>query len=143
MTRSATGAARRTARPASYDVVSLLEQILAGSADLRGAACTSHPRLFDPDISHRTLGYASADERHRQVAATCVGCPVRRECWAWVQRTPRLRVSGPTAATMHVGSVLRSVPSQSEEPPEMSPTVKVRGRRGARDRVRGSRHRQR
>ena len=137
--------ARRRKGEMLPDVVTLLEAILAGSADLRGAACTNSPQLFDPDVPHTDLGYPTPRARARVIEATCVGCPVRRECWAWAHRQPGSRVVGPTAATSSVGMVFGKrhhpdIVGVSHEPP--SPAVWT-VRRGARKRGRGSKHRRR
>lgn len=136
---------RRHQREMLPDVVTLLEKVLAGSADLRGAACTENPRLFDPDVAHTDLGYPTPQARRAAIEATCVGCPVRRECWAWAHRQPGSRVVGPTAATSSVGMVFGKrhhpdIVGVSHEPP---PPAVWAVRRGARKRSRGSKHRRR
>lgn len=81
--------------------VALAAAILEGSADLRGAACTAHPRLYDPDVRAAGLGYASEAERWDEVQATCISCPARGRCWAWAAELSATRKpAGPLAATM-------------------------------------------
>ena len=80
--------------------VALAAAILRDSADLRGAACAAHARLFDTDVPAGDLGYADESTRWRAVQRVCVGCPVRAACWAWATRLPGNRKpSGPTAAS--------------------------------------------
>lgn len=141
-------------------VVELLELVLIGSADLRGAACRGRGPLFDPDVGHRALGYDSDEERETAVAATCISCPARGACWAWASGLNSQRVAGPTAASVSVASSMRSRPSgrprrraalqapteltpASEDPEPTLARPRPTRRRGARHRVRPSIHRSR
>ena len=91
----------------AYDgPVALAAAILAGSADLRGAACRGRGRWFDPDVDHTALGYPTREARRAAVEELCVGCPVRARCWQWSTSISPNRVAGPTAATSHVASAL-------------------------------------
>lgn len=152
------GKGRAHRRP-DAGVVGLLVEILGGSADLRGAACTAEPRLYDPDVSAQALGYESDEEREAAIAATCISCPVRGACWAWASEQSANRIAGPTAASYSVGLVMRSrkpgrprptvaalqapsTPEPATEDPEPMPArPRPSGRRGARSRVRPSIHR--
>lgn len=96
-------AKRRPISPAgAHDgPVALAAAILEGSADLHGAACTDHPRLFDPDVHAADLGHASESERWDQVQGVCVSCPARARCWAWADGlSHHRRPLGPLATTM-------------------------------------------
>ncbi|MET9199033.1 WhiB family transcriptional regulator [Gordonia sp. NPDC003585] len=142
---------RALARHRDPDVVTLLESILAGSADLHGAACTATPRLFDPDVTHSALGFPTAHARADAVETVCVGCPVRDRCWEWAHHQPKLRVTGPTAASRHVAQALTTRSHSRARRTTDTPTVPTcdavptptPSRRGARRRIRGSRHRRR
>ncbi|MGY3555652.1 hypothetical protein ACVWY6_003865 [Williamsia sp. R60] len=81
------------------DVVALLEWIIRGTNDLRGAACTACPDLFNTAIPSPFLGHTNAS-RWALVQATCKTCPARAACWAWAAQTPNSGASGPTAATL-------------------------------------------
>ncbi|GAA1480622.1 hypothetical protein GCM10009624_10620 [Gordonia sinesedis] len=92
--------------------VALMAEILEGTADLRGAACTARPRLFDPDVEHSEVGHTSAADRWREVRRICQSCPARAACWAWATRAPHTRAPlGPTAAS--VNSPFRRVPDRA------------------------------
>lgn len=78
-----TAPTKRRPMPRRYDgPVALAAEILRGTANLRGAACTAQPRLYDPDVSAEELGLTDA-ERWGRVKATCVQCPARGRCWEW------------------------------------------------------------
>lgn len=87
--------------------MALAAAILTGSADLRGAACTEAPRLFDPDVPAESLGYETDRARERAVEATCVSCPARGACWAWASGLSTQRIVGPTAATAGLAGSMR------------------------------------
>jgi hypothetical protein len=160
---------RRYAQPRG-GAVELLERILTGSADLAGANCRGLGPLFDPDVPAESLGYAGRDEREEAIAATCVSCPVRGQCWAWASELSMSYVVGPTAATASVPLVMRhrppgrpprpvaalqaaGEPPPAPEDPEPAPgrprpapapaPPRPARRRGARSRVRPSIHRAR
>lgn len=129
--------------------VALAVAILTGSANLRGAACTRNPRLFDPDVSASALGFTSHRDREKAVEATCVGCPARGACWAWASELPSMRITGPTAATSGVKSVMRPRrprpprTATPEDPADVPDPPRPARRRGARSRGRPSIHRNR
>lgn len=133
--------------------VALAAMILTGSADLRGAACTANPRLFDPDVDHAALGFSSMSAREAAVAATCQTCPARGACWAWASGLNSSRVTGPTAYTAGIAESMRqrrrgrprqSTPSaMSEDPAPVPSPPRPTQRRGTRSRVRPSIHRKR
>lgn len=137
-------------------VVELLARILTGSENLRGAACAGRGPLFDPDVPAEALGYAGRDEREEAIAATCISCPVRGQCWAWASELSMSYVVGPTAATASVPLVMRHRPpgrpprpvaalkESAEPPPAPEDPEPARDRprpRGARHRVHPSIHR--
>lgn len=156
------GSAEALALRGKQGPVDLVAAILTGSADLRGAACAGMGRLFDPDVAHAELGYPDQIARESAVEATCVGCPVRAQCWAWASRLPSLRVTGPTAASSSVGLVMRArkpgrprteapyrprksvtEPPTPEDPEPEIPRPGPARRRGARRRVKPSINRKR
>ena len=82
-------------------VVALMATMLEGTTDLRGAACTANPHLFDPDVPAETLGLTDI-ERWRAVQATCIGCPARAACWDWATSVGNHgRPRGPLADSMN------------------------------------------
>lgn len=85
--------------PYNFDALGLMVAILRGSADLRGAACVGHARLFDIDVRASEVGHADETHRWAAVAAICQTCPVRGRCWEWASVQPSTRFSGPAAAT--------------------------------------------
>ncbi len=93
---------RRRSVDAAHDgPLALVAAILAGSADLAGAACVDSPCLYDPDVRAESLGYPDEDARWSAVTDTCVGCPARGRCWAWMDRTSVYAApTGPTAASV-------------------------------------------
>ncbi|MBY4573977.1 transcriptional regulator [Gordonia paraffinivorans] len=59
----------------------LLTEILAGTANLSGAACAERPELFDeagPDEDVQTVRF-----RHRAAVRICTTCPVIDRCRRW------------------------------------------------------------
>lgn len=151
------GSAEALALRGKQGPVDLVAALLTGSADLRGAACAGMGRLFDPDVAHAELGYPDQIARERAISATCVGCPVRAECWAWASRLPSLRVTGPTAASSSVGLVMRArkpgrpraeAPYRPRRPAAELPAPEIprpgpARRRGARSRITPSINRRR
>ncbi|MCX6470370.1 MAG: hypothetical protein NTW76_13780 [Corynebacteriales bacterium] len=81
--------------------MALAVRILTGSADLSGASCIGRAELFDPDLLAESLGYPDEAARWAAIQATCVGCPARGRCWAWVtELTDYRKPLGPTAASV-------------------------------------------
>ena len=84
----------------------LLAMILRDAPDLRGASCAGLGRLYDPDVDHEVLGYATREARRAAVEELCVGCPVRSQCWQWSSSVHANRIIGPTASTASLAGAL-------------------------------------
>lgn len=113
--------------PRRYDgPVALASAILTGSADLRGAACTSEPRLYDPDVSAEDLGLTDRG-RWQAVKDLCVACPARGACWEWsTGLSNHARPRGPLADVYQdpfaaVRRWERRGPTAAEDPPPPTP----------------------
>lgn len=148
------GKARPQRRAAG--TVSLLAEILEGSADLRGARCVEYPNEFDKTLTAEEIGYADEGERWEMCNVVCRACPARGACWEWAQTLPdhwragmgpiadstinpfsmkRTKAAAAAALRDHTASATQ-IPPEPEIPPPR-PTQ----RRGARSRVRPSVHR--
>lgn len=127
--------ARRRTPPRRFDgPVALAAEILRGTADLRGAACTSEPKLYDPDVQASELGLTDV-ERWEAVKAICVGCPARGRCWEWASglnghRRPRGPLadvqSDPFAGVRRWDRRRAGIPDPDPEPRPPKPEPKPR-----------------
>lgn len=69
----------------------LLAAILAGTADLSGAACVGCAPAFDAPATDE--GVEEATERHRYALRVCAHCPVVSACRDWAAGRPELAAS--------------------------------------------------
>ena len=79
----------RPSRRTEAEMLEVWTALLAGAADLPGAACRGRAEDFDADIDGED--HDAREARIARAVATCRHCPALAACQSWLESLPRRR----------------------------------------------------